>query len=136
MQRHLSCVTALDPGGCLQGADAVYFGLTLFNARARANNFAPEELEEVMRYLRERGVKGYVTLNTLVFDEELAEVEAYIRHICRCGVDAVIVQVCTMAQTLNPNPNRKSLKTQSNRRRVWRCGVDAALSRCAPRLKP
>eukprot|EP00884_Botryococcus_braunii_P013545 jgi/Botrbrau1/22191/Bobra.168_1s0023.1 len=74
------------------GADAVYFGLTLFNARARANNFTPEELEEVMRYLRVRGVKGFVTLNTLIFDEELPEVEAYIRHISQCGVDAVIVQ--------------------------------------------
>jgi putative protease len=81
---------------CPQGADAVYFGLTLFNARARAANFEAEELGEVMRYLRLRRVKGFVTLNTLIFDEELAAVEDYIHHIATCGVDAVIVQVCHM----------------------------------------
>ncbi|KAK9904967.1 hypothetical protein WJX75_006604 [Coccomyxa subellipsoidea] len=74
------------------GADAVYFGLSSFNARARAANFTLEELEEVMVYLHERGVKGFVTVNVLVFDEELAAVENHIRHIASCGVDAVIVQ--------------------------------------------
>ena len=54
------------------GADAVYFGLTAgFNARARAANFAVEELPELMAYLRRRGVKGYLALNTLVFPGEL-----------------------------------------------------------------
>ncbi len=58
------------------GADAVYFGLsTGFNARARAANLAPDQLGEVMRYLHRRGVRGYVTLNTLIFPSELAELE-------------------------------------------------------------
>lgn len=47
---------------------------------------------QVMVYLHERGVKGFVTVNVLVFDEELAAVENHIRHIASCGVDAVIVQ--------------------------------------------
>src|SRR5438270_13539537 len=70
------------------GADAVYFGLdTGFNARARAKNFSPEELPEVMALLRRRGLKGYVTVNTLVFSSELATLEEHIRQIAAAGVD-------------------------------------------------
>src|SRR5579875_1241872 len=46
-----------------------------------------------MAYLHERGVKGFVALNVLIFDEELPAVEAQLRHVASCGVDAVIVQV-------------------------------------------
>src|SRR5436190_4474706 len=61
------------------GADAVYFGLDCgFNARARAKNFAATELPEILRQLHGRGVKGYVTLNTLIFPSELAEVERHV----------------------------------------------------------
>jgi putative protease len=74
------------------GADAVYFGLTGFNARARAQNFDAAELGATMRFLHDHGVRGYVTLNTLVFDDELASVEAAVRACAAAGVDAVIVQ--------------------------------------------
>ena len=75
------------------GADAVYFGLdTGFNARARATNIGEEQLPELMRLLHERGVKGYLTLNTLVFTNELPEVERVIRVAAETGVDAVLVQ--------------------------------------------
>jgi U32 family peptidase len=74
------------------GADAVYFGLSDFNARARAANFAPEELPHVMGWLHERGAQGFVTFNTLVFDEELARADAALRAIVESDVDAVIVQ--------------------------------------------
>ncbi len=75
------------------GADAVYFGLQGgFNARARAANFALESLPEVMDYLHRRGARGYVTLNTLVFSGELAELEATIRALAAAGVDAALVQ--------------------------------------------
>ncbi len=74
------------------GADAVYFGLQGHNARARATNFDPDELPEVMALLHRRGVKGYVTLNTLVFPTELPGVEALVRKVAEAGVDAVIVQ--------------------------------------------
>ncbi len=57
-----------------------------------------------MVYLHERGVKGFVTVNVLVFDEELASVEKHIRHIAACGVDAVIVQ----AVSLSPQPTPSS----------------------------
>jgi len=74
------------------GADAVYFGLHGFNARARATNFDADGLAATMRELHGSGVRGYVTLNTLVFDEELPVLEAAVRACAAAGVDAVIVQ--------------------------------------------
>ena len=62
------------------GADAVYFGLQGHNARARATNFDADGLAETMALLHARGVKGYVTLNTLVFPTELDDVEAVVRQ--------------------------------------------------------
>lgn len=74
------------------GADAVYFGYVGFNARARAQNQDAQTLAETMAFLHAHGVRGYVTLNTLVFDSELPALEAAIRECAKAGVDAVIVQ--------------------------------------------
>ncbi|HSQ66764.1 MAG TPA: DUF3656 domain-containing protein [Polyangiaceae bacterium] len=74
------------------GADAVYFGLKSYSARARAENFDQAALDATMRELHRRGRKGYVALNTLVFDAELGPLEASIRACAEAGVDAVIVQ--------------------------------------------
>jgi putative protease len=74
------------------GADAVYFGLAQFNARARAKNFEDGALEQALRHLHDYGVRGYVTLNTLVFDDELAAIERAIRRCADAGADALIVQ--------------------------------------------
>ncbi|MDB5311238.1 MAG: yhbU [Gemmataceae bacterium] len=74
------------------GADAVYFGLSNFNARARATNFTPDELPEVMRFLHARNVRGFVTLNTLIFSDELPAVADFVTVAAGAGVDAVIVQ--------------------------------------------
>lgn len=82
------------------GADAVYFGLARHNARARATNFDGAELHEVMAQLHRRGVRGYVTLNTLVFPRELEELEAIVRHVVEAGVDAVIVQDLGLARLI------------------------------------
>jgi U32 family peptidase len=83
------CVTA----AVENGADAVYFGLECgFNARARATNLHLDALPEVMSFLHERGVRGYVTLNTLVFPSELHAIEQHIVRLTEAGVDAVLVQ--------------------------------------------
>ena len=74
------------------GADAVYFGLSSFNARARAANFGLEELETVMRFLHARNTRGFVALNTLIFSDELPHVAEFVKAIATAGVDAVIVQ--------------------------------------------
>ncbi|MFM1904708.1 MAG: putative protease YhbU precursor [Planctomycetota bacterium] len=75
------------------GADAVYFGLqTGFNARARATNFTVADLPGVMRLVHRHGLRGYVTLNTLVFDDELPAFAEILRQVAEAGVDAVLVQ--------------------------------------------
>ena len=75
------------------GADAVYFGLDVgFNARARAANFPLEDLPRLMQMLHLRGLKGYATLNVLVFSSELAEFARVIEAVAAAGVDAVLVQ--------------------------------------------
>lgn len=74
------------------GADAIFFGVEKFNARARANNFRSEELPEIMAFLHTYGVKGFLTFNILVFEDELREAQKLIEMCIDAGVDAVIVQ--------------------------------------------
>jgi putative protease len=86
------------------GADAIYFGLAQFNARMRAHNFNEADLPKLMEFLHRRGVKGYVTFNTLIFENEMAEAEQYLRTIIASGVDAAIVQdvgICRLIRQLS-----------------------------------
>jgi putative protease len=88
------------------GADAIYFGLDRFNARMRAKNFTEADLPGLMEFLHRRGVKGYVTFNTLVFENEMAGAEQYARAIIAAGVDAAIVQdvgICRLLRRLSPD---------------------------------
>lgn len=85
---------------CANGADAVYFGLSAFNARHRAANFTPEDLPRVLGFLHARNVRGFVTLNTLIFSDELEEVARYVRLIAEAGADAVIVQDLGLARLI------------------------------------
>ncbi len=73
------------------GADAVYFGLKHFTARAKVG-FSLPELPEALAALHERGVKGFVTFNSLVFDHEIDEAARVLAAIAGAGADAVIVQ--------------------------------------------
>src|SRR6267378_1162289 len=82
------------------GADAIYFGLGKFNARIRARNFTEADLPKLMEFLHRRGVKGYVTFNTLVFENELGEAEQYLRTMIAAGVDAAIVQDVGMCRLI------------------------------------
>jgi len=88
------------------GADAIYFGLEKFNARMRAQNFITADLPKLMEFLHRRGVKGYVTFNTLVFENELADAEVFLRAMIAAGVDAAIVQdigICRLIRRLSPD---------------------------------
>ena len=83
------------------GADAVYFGLDNgFNARARATNFDLNNVAEVMEFLHRRGVKGYVTLNTLAFSDELPQLQTIIRRLTLAPVNAVLVQDLGVARLI------------------------------------
>jgi putative protease len=93
-------VELLAPAGdwdCLRaavanGADAVFFGVEKFNARARAHNFTMAELPDIMSFLHLYGVQGFLTFNILVFEEELNDAKQLIDACVDAGVDAVIVQ--------------------------------------------
>ncbi len=73
------------------GADAIYLGGRMLNARMNAKNFDDEQIAECVRYCHKYGVRVYVTLNTAVLDRELPEVIAYADMLYEIGVDALIV---------------------------------------------
>ncbi len=86
------------------GADAVYFGLKHFSARAKVG-FTLTELPAVMQTLHRRGVKGYVTFNTLVFAHELDEAARTLAAIAAAGADSIIVQdlgIARLARRIAP----------------------------------
>ncbi len=80
------------------GADAVYFGLQNFNARRNAENFAGEGLKDTIAYCRARGVKVYITINILVKDSELADMQRAVDTAAEAGADAIIVQDLAVAR--------------------------------------
>ena len=110
------------------GADAVYLGLTSYSARARAANFDPDpsllhapygdkseyeppkdgpaSLAQAVQYAHRHRVRVYVAFNTLVFDEELHEVQNLITQIWQCGVDAVIIQDVGVAKIVKETVDR------------------------------
>lgn len=88
------------------GADAVYMGFGSFNARRSAQNFSDEAFLEAVRYCHLRGVKVYLTLNTLLTDRELADAADALRKASDMGADAVLVQdwgALTLAQEVAPD---------------------------------
>ncbi|MEM6500979.1 MAG: DUF3656 domain-containing protein [Cyanobacteria bacterium P01_C01_bin.89] len=88
------------------GADAIYFGLDRFNARMRAHNFTEADLPALMAFLHRRGVRGYLTVNTLVFRSELGDVQQYLKTAIAAGVDAAIVQdvgLCRLIREISPD---------------------------------
>ena len=88
------------------GADAVYFGVEAFNARLRADNFQLVELPEIMAWLHARGVKGFLTVNVLIFADELDQAARLLLAADQAGVDALIVQdlgLCLLAKALVPS---------------------------------
>ncbi len=82
------------------GANAIYFGLPLFNARMRADNFTLEDLPKVVDYVHQRGVRAHVTLNTLIFTDELKNACEFVSHLAEAAVDAVIVQDLGLASII------------------------------------
>lgn len=74
------------------GADAVYFGGTVFGARQYANNFAKEEIEKAVFFAHMHRVRLFVTVNTLVDDSEMSELADYLVFLSNVGIDGIIVQ--------------------------------------------
>ena len=74
------------------GADAVYIGAKAFSARASAHNFDEEELRECVRFCHRRGVKVHLALNTLIFDDEMADALELVKTAANADIDALIIQ--------------------------------------------
>lgn len=101
----------LSPAGSLDafyaaisnGADAVYIGLSAFSARAYANNFDLETLEEIINYAHLRNVRVFVAMNTIIFDHELEKAFETIDTLASINVDAVIVQDLSLLNYITSN---------------------------------
>ena len=116
------------------GADAVYLGLEMFNARRGADNFTVETLREACEYAHMRGVKIYVTLNTVVLPEEVRDALEMARQAWRAGADAFIVQDIGIAAELTRTlpQARLHISTQMNTHNT--AGVVAAAALGAKRV--
>lgn len=96
------------------GADAVYIGAPKYGARAAAGN-SLEDLRQLAEYAHRFCAKVYVTLNTIIYDEELAEVEELVWQLYRIGIDALIVQDMALL-TMNLPPIELHASTQTDNR--------------------
>lgn len=101
-------IELLSPAGdfeCLKaavqnGADSVYFGGNIFNARNSATNFDDNLLKEAIKYCKLRNVKTNLTLNTLIKNNEFEECVNFAKYAYECGIDAIIVQDLGLAKFL------------------------------------
>lgn len=83
------------------GADAIYIGGKQFSARASAANFSSEEMEEIVFFAHSIGKKVYVTLNTLLFEDEFFEAVEFAKFLYKINVDGVIIQDLGLARYLH-----------------------------------
>jgi putative protease len=73
------------------GADSVYFGLGQLNMRSASSmNFTIEDLQEIVACCRQAGVRTYLTLNAVMYDQDMPQIQLQLEAASRCGVDAVI----------------------------------------------
>lgn len=114
------------------GADAVYMGGSLFSARANAVNFTDEELVKAVEFARVRGVKVYVTVNTLLKDSEMEEAMEFVRFLCSVPVDGILVQDMGLFRLINelaPDmplhcSTQMSIHTPEGTKMLWKMGAD------------
>ena len=88
------------------GADAVYLAGKAYGMRTASGNFTPEEMQEAVRYCHERGVKVYVTVNTLPRDEEMLQLPKYLSALDEIGVDVRHIGGRHTPKNLRKSPSR------------------------------
>ncbi len=96
------------------GADAVYFGVNKLNMRAKAKNFDAAELPKVVSLCKKKNVKTYLTLNTIVFEDELAEAESIIVQARQSGIDRVICWDLAVSELCNIHNMPFCISTQGS----------------------
>ena len=82
------------------GADAVYYGVPHWNARGRTEDFSFEDVEEMIRYTRLRGVKTYLAMNILIFEREIQELPEFLERLIALKPDAFIIQDIGLARLI------------------------------------
>ncbi len=109
--KNLACgIAAID-----HGADAVYIGAPRFGARAAVGN-SIDDIRELCQYAHQYGVKIYVTLNTIVYDDELKDAQRLIDQLAEVGVDAILVQDMGLLQYMQGKPFELHASTQTDNR--------------------
>lgn len=113
--KNLECgIAAID-----HGADAVYIGASNFGARVAAGN-SVEDIEQLCRYAHQYNAKVYVTINTIIYDDEIIQVENLIRKLNDIGVDAILVQDMAILKICNNIKSKITLhaSTQTDNRNI------------------
>ena len=111
--KNVACgIAAID-----HGADAVYIGAPKFGARAAAGN-SVDDIRELCEYAHPFGVKIYVTLNTIVYDDELEDISCLIDQLAEIGVDAILVQDMGLLPLMQDKPLEIHASTQTDNRTV------------------
>src|SRR3989344_9591226 len=88
------------------GADAVYFGVKNFNMRANAKNFSKDDLKKITKFCHKNKVKAYLTLNIIIYEDELKEVKDLLKKAKEADIDMIIcwdLSVIKLAQEINLN---------------------------------
>ena len=96
------------------GADAVYFGVDKLNMRAKAKNFSTEELPEISKLCRSKKVKTYLTINTIVFEDEIDEANEIIAAAKKAKIDRIICSDLAVAELCNKNKIPFCISTQGS----------------------
>lgn len=96
------------------GADAIYFGVDKLNMRAQARNFSIDELPEISKFCRKKNVKTYLTLNTIIFEEELDEVEKIIVRARKAKIDRIICWDLAVAELCHKHKFPFCISTQGS----------------------
>ncbi len=97
------------------GADAVYFGAGKLNMRSRSSqNFSLDDLRRIVAICKEHGVRSYLTLNTIIYDEEIKEMHETVDHAKEAGIDAIIASDISVMQYARSQGVRVHISTQCN----------------------
>jgi U32 family peptidase len=101
--------------GISAGADSIYFGIDKLNMRARAaNNFKIKDLKKIMKLLHEHNIKGYLTLNIVVYDSEIKQVKKIISEAKKAQVDAIIASDFAVINEAKKQEMKIHISTQAN----------------------
>src|SRR3989344_4925335 len=96
------------------GCNAVYFGVQGFNMRAAADNFSLKEVKEVIKYCHENKIKAYCTVNTIILEKELAQLDQLLQELKKAQIDAVICWDMAVVKKCREKEIETHLSTQAS----------------------